>query len=117
HSGIKTRTSMNRLFFAMTLLGLVLVPAGVSAQSTPAAEVYRAAADRSVDILHIKLDLEVFLKEKRIAGSATIDFAPNRPIEVLTLDAVGHEVSTVRELDLDGGAGRDLTFENTGETL
>ena len=81
-----------------------------------AEEELRTAASRPVDILHIRLDLDVKLKERTVAGSATIDFAAIQPARILSLNAVGHEVSRV----LVPGAGaesKSLSFENTGKTL
>lgn len=95
---------------------LCLLVAWATAASA-AEEPFRTAADRSVDIQHIKLDLDVSLKAKRIAGTATIDFAPRRPLDVLELDAVHHQVESVTGHRLEGESDRPLTFVNTGEKL
>lgn len=78
-----------------------------------AEEPLRTAGDRPVDIEHIRLELEVFLKEKRIAGSATIDFTALRRTRSLRLDAVNHEVSAARHAT----DGRELAYTNTGQDL
>ncbi len=63
--------------------------------SLSAEEPYRTAGDRPVDIEHIRLDLDISLKQKTLAGTATIDLQLLRPLQVVKLDAVGHEVSKV----------------------
>ena len=78
---------------------------------------YRAAQDRPVDVLHLKLDVELSLEEKRLAGTATIDFAPLRLVKTLTLDAVDHDVSAVAWLDGDGSEQGRITWENSGKEL
>ncbi|MFO0948925.1 MAG: M1 family metallopeptidase, partial [Planctomycetota bacterium] len=78
-----------------------------------AMEPFRVAEDRPVDIKHIRLTLELFLEEKRISGSAAIRFIPLREISSLRLDAVGHEVSKIR----DASSQQELKFENTGKEL
>ena len=95
---------------ALPVLCLLLIA------TSSAEEELRTAASRPVDILHIRLDLDVKLKERTVAGSATIDFAAIQPARILSLNAVGHEVSRV----LVPGAGaesKSLSFENTGKTL
>jgi aminopeptidase N len=82
-----------------------------------AAEEFRAAADRPVDVRHIRLELEVSIAEKTVAGLAVLEFAPIRPLRSLTLDAVGHEVEQVLLLDEEGNPQGSLEFENTGEEL
>jgi len=94
----------------LLLAFLLLVPSLASAQAP-----LRVAADRPVDITHIRLDLDVSVEQKQVAGSATIDFSPLREIDHLTLDAVGHDVSLVEYVREN--ATEPLNFENTGETL
>lgn len=108
------RISLTRIFAASVLvffLGLPAVPARA------ADEPYRTAADRPVDMLHIKLDLDVNLKEKTVAGTAFLDFQPLREIHTLELHAVDHEVQSVRGLPDGTRDVLDLRYENTGETL
>jgi aminopeptidase N len=86
--------------------------APTAAAATPAeTEPLKTAVDRPADIQHIRLDLDLFLAEKRIAGTATIDLVPLRPLNSVRFDAVGHEVSSVT---LDGNR---LSFQNTGTEL
>lgn len=76
------------------------------------AEPLRTAADRPVDVVHLRLDLAVDLVAKSVSGAATIDFVPLRQVEAIRLDAVGLVVSEVT-----AGDGKKLTFDNTGTEL
>src|SRR5262245_455719 len=49
------------------------------------------AADRPMDIEHIRLDLHVDLPKKRVDGRATITGTALRPPSAIQLDAVGFE--------------------------
>lgn len=89
----------------------VLTPVELQAE-----EELKTAASRPVDILHIRLDLDVQLKKKTVEGSATIDFAAIQPTQVLSLNAVGHEVSKVTLLGA-GAESKPLSFENSGKTI
>ncbi len=101
----------------LRLLCLLLCFVAVSA-SLRAAEPLRTAADRPADIKHIRLELDVSLKEQRIAGSATIDFVPLRALRTLTFDAVGHEVSAVKAwMPDDGQTPLELDADNTGKQI
>ncbi len=60
-----------------------------------AEEPLRTAADRPVDVQHIRLELDVDLEAKMVSGSATLLFTPLRPLRTITLDAVDHEISAV----------------------
>jgi aminopeptidase N len=55
------------------------------------------APDRTVDVLHVKLDVTPDFQRRRVAGVATIRFRPiARPLDELTLDGVNLRVSDVR---------------------
>jgi aminopeptidase N len=82
-----------------------------------AEEPLRTATDRPVDIVHIRLDLDVSLRDQRISGTATIDFTPLRRVTTLALDAVDHEVKSVKLLTVKGDGARDVDFDNTGKRL
>jgi aminopeptidase N len=82
-----------------------------------AEETYRAAADRPVDIEHIRLDVSVDLERQVLEGTATIDFTPLRTVSRLRLDAVGHEVQEVWLLNSEGADPQELEFDNTGTEL
>lgn len=86
-------------------------------QQVYAAEPLRTAADRPVDIQHIKLDLNVDLKKRSIQGSATIDFAALRAIRTLRLNAVDHEVSAIRGSSAKSTQLTELKWQNTGKEL
>jgi aminopeptidase N len=91
---------------------------GLSAWVAAANEPLRTPGDRPVDIEHIRLDLEVFLEEQRIAGTASLDFTALRKIAALNLDAVDFEVGNVFVEKFGGGGERTrATYENTGTTL
>lgn len=78
-------------------------------------EPLRTAADRPVDILHIKLELDVQLKKKSVAGRATLDFTALSALQTLTLDAVSHEVSTIQARTAKETL--KVTWTNSGEQL
>lgn len=101
---------------------LAFLIASVFLQSSLGAdEILRTAGDRPIDIEHIKLDIEVFLKEKRIAGTASLDFTCLRDLQTVRLDAVGHEVTQVHWIVADGNdfpaGGATVDFENTEQEL
>ncbi len=77
----------------------------------------RTPKDRAIDVLHIKLDLDVSLKKQQIAGKAVMDFQPNRELSSFKLDAVDLKVLGVRRITADGQAGETLDFESTGQEL
>jgi aminopeptidase N len=87
------------------LLGCLLFTGGSRAQSN---EAYRAPADRPIDIQHIRLDLDVSLKNQSVSGTALIDFLPNRDGSSFSLDAVDLQVSQVREISAEGKAVKDI---------
>ena len=102
----------SRLIAGWLLIGLL-----ASLAQGQTSEAYRATADRAVDVLHIRLDLDVSLKEQTISGTATLDFEPHRPLSSLSLDAVDLKVSQVREMSAKGEPGKSLDFETTGKIL
>ncbi|QDU43492.1 Aminopeptidase N [Symmachiella dynata] len=95
-------------------LWLTIVISVIStAQLLAADEPLRTAGDRPFDIQHIRLDLDISLKKKQIAGAATIDLQLLRPLQVLKLDAVGLEVSQV----LLAPDQSELEFSTTDDQL
>ena len=116
--------------FAGTLFCLMLSCSFLAAQ-----EPYRAAVDRPVDVLHIRLDLDILLKQQAIAGTATIDFVPLRPVQSVAFDAVGHEIESVQRVAMEKSTQKpaahkaasngstpkphpeELSWENTGDKL
>ena len=65
------------------------------ATSSQAQDSLRTAADRPVDIEHIRLDLDVSLKSESIRGVAVMDVRANRKTSSFSLDAVGLKVAGV----------------------
>ena len=105
----------------LTLALLITFPQVAAAQSTSPAPAsapssLRAAGDRPVDIRHLKLELDVDLSGKRISGTATLDLNTLRPLSTIRLDAVNHEVTSVRGQQGDAKSAV-LDFENTGEEI
>lgn len=96
------------------LAGVIAVLLAVCVSTAPAEDALRTAASRPVDILHIRLELDVQLKAKIVSGSATIDFEAIQPTRTLSLNAVGHEVSRVKVIGPKTG---EVSFENSGETI
>ena len=82
-----------------------------------AEEPFRAAADRPVDIIHIKLNVDVSLKKKQLAGTATIDLIPLRPVRTIRFNAVDFEVSGVLASRADDEQQLKVPFDNTGKEL
>ncbi|HID23650.1 MAG TPA: hypothetical protein EYP14_14810 [Planctomycetaceae bacterium] len=105
-------SAMSKHFLAALGLAMVLGRPGV-AEDVP----FRAAADRSVDVAHLKLDLEVFLSEKRVAGVAELSVRMRRPVRTLRLNAVDLDVQSVQIADGAEGRRRPVPFENTGTEL
>jgi len=104
----------------LALALLATVPSVAWAQATaapaPTPSPLRSAGDRPVDIRHLKLELDVDLKGKRISGTATLDLVILRPLTTIRLDAVNHQVTAVRGRR---GEGKPvvLEFENTGQEI
>jgi len=101
----------------LTVALLATLPSIAQAQASAAApSPLRSAGDRPVDIRHLKLELDVDLKRKRISGTATLDLVTLRPLTTIRLDAVNHQVTAVR-----GRRAQDkpvvLEFENTGREI
>ncbi len=113
---------MSRFPTLLVLVTLSLVACGrVRAQAPPASDgdqatPLRTAGDRPVDVRHIKLELAVDLKGRRIVGTATLELTTLRPLSVIRLDAVNHQVDRVRGTRGDAKTG-ELRFENTDREL
>jgi aminopeptidase N len=72
-------------------LVLLLLLAALGAAQEP-----RFAADRPLDLLHLRLEASVDLQKKELSGRATLDFAALRPTRVIRLDAVGLTVTSAK---------------------
>lgn len=98
------------------VLGLALV-CGLFGADVIQAQDFRSAADRPVEMQHIRLELDVSLVEQQITGQAVIDFTPIQQIERLTLDAVNQQIARVHLLGDENNPQELLDFENTGQEL
>lgn len=74
------------------------------------------AADRPIDMKHIKLELAVDLKTKRVDGVATLTMTPLRTVSHVTLDAVDFETHGVR-LALGETDSVAASYTNDGEHI
>lgn len=104
----------SRIAMCRSLLCLVLLSA--FCPKLQAENVFRAAADRPVDIQHIRLELAVSLDQQEIDGTATIEFTAQRTTDHICLNAVGHDVHSVQQIG-ENGQATDIAWENTGEEL
>ena len=104
------------LLLVLLIVGCVLPGLWPAAAQAPAAEPLRTAADRPIDIDHIRLELRVDLEKQEVDGRASITLRALRPLGHLTLDAVDLEVSKVI-LDRDGKPARPLRYANDGKQL
>mgnify|MGYP003323962888 CR=1 FL=1 len=86
----------------LSLVFLATVPGPVLAQAVAESPPLQAAGDRPVDIRHLRLELDVDLEARRIAGTATLDLVVLRPLSTIRLDAVNHQLTAVR-----GRRGKD----------
>jgi len=99
---------MRRLAVCILIL---IVPAGWAAADAP-----HFAADRPLDMKHIRLELAVDLPAKTVDGHARLEMAALRPVSSITLDAVHFDTSGVR---VRYGDGPPMTCdcENDGRHL
>lgn len=74
------------------------------------------AADRPVDMKHIRLDLRVNLDDKRVDSRATLDMTALRDVSSIALNAVGFDTKSV-SVSIEGGQPQDCKFENDGEKI
>jgi aminopeptidase N len=95
---------MSRLWLALLLL---LLPA--------AAQELRFAADRPLDLRHVKLVAGVDLRKKTLRGRATLEMTALRDTSVIRLDAVRLEVSKVAVAR--GEQAQPAEHFSDGETL
>ncbi|NOT00235.1 MAG: hypothetical protein HOP29_06365 [Phycisphaerales bacterium] len=77
---------------------------------------FQSAADRPLDCLHIKLELNVDLDRKHVEGTATIDVAALRDVNDIVLDAVELETSGVT-FAVGEGAAADVEHVNDGNQI
>ena len=103
---------MTKMASIRTAIILILACASsIAAAGTP-----HFAADRPLDMEHIKLDLKVDLKAKTVVGRATLDMTALRNVSSILLDAVDFETHDVR-VQIDGTSPVSCDFENDGKHL
>ncbi|HEX5138802.1 MAG TPA: M1 family metallopeptidase [Planctomycetota bacterium] len=83
-------------------LPLLLLLATILAAQEP-----HFAADRPLDLLHLRLEASVDLEKKTLAGHATLDFAALRPGRVVKVDAVGLDIRSAQLADRAAEASYD----------
>ncbi|MBE7505465.1 MAG: M1 family metallopeptidase [Planctomycetia bacterium] len=74
------------------------------------------AADRPVDMKHIRLDLRVNLEKEHVDARATLDMAALRDVSHIKLDAVGFETKGVT-VSIEGGQPQKCDFDNDGQKI
>jgi len=97
---------MSRLWLAL----LVLLPAA-------AAQEPRFAADRPLDLRHLKLVAGVDIEKKTLRGRATLQMVALRHTSTIRLDAVGLEISKVEVLRGSPEQRQPAEHVSDGETL
>lgn len=102
-----TRRQPHRLSLLASALLALVSPA-------LADEPLKFAPDRPIDLERIDLDLDIDLKEKRVEGSATITLSALQDLERFGLDAVDHELRSVR---VAGPKGAALSYDYDGKRL
>jgi len=95
---------------------LVALPPGLAAPPAPPPPDLKFAADRPLDVQHIKLELAVDLEKKRVDGTATITMTALRTVESVTFDAVDFVTQTVAG-SVGGGGPRELAYANDGRQI
>jgi aminopeptidase N len=97
------------------LILVAVVRTGLGQAPMPA-EPLRTAADRPIDIEHIRLDMQVDLRKQEVAGRAVIELKSLRPTPSIALNAVELEVSKVA-LQNGKGEAKEQRFTNDGRML
>ena len=86
---------MRKLLFLSAIVWTSLAAAA-------AEEPMRFAADRPLDCLHIRLELNVDVQGKHVDGTARLRLAALRTVKTITLDAVNLETTSVTVTGADG---------------
>jgi aminopeptidase N len=102
-----------RIFSVLVVLIAASAFAQAPAPAPPAPDPLRTAADRPVDLQHIRLDLRVDLPKKSVDAVATLSFRSLRPVSSVSLDAVDFEVKKVSL----GDDNAPLHFSQDGKKL
>ncbi|MCH8968348.1 MAG: hypothetical protein IIA66_04440 [Planctomycetes bacterium] len=74
---------------------LVLLSAAVGRADEQPQEPEHFAADRPIDCLHMRFELNVDVENKRLAGVARLDIVALREVSSIMLDAINFETSKV----------------------
>ncbi len=106
----------------ISLVGvLVLLSAALGrADEQPQEEPERFAADRPIDCLHMRFELNVDVENKRVIGTARLDIVALREVSSITLDAINFETSKVTLATATGnssGKAEPVRFINDGKHI
>lgn len=97
-----------------TLDTLTVVASALDKEQDSPARAYQESAQRSVDLLHTRLDISVDWTSQKVLGNATLSLrAYARPQDSIVLDAVNMEIRSV----VDVSSGKALDFQYDGERL
>ena len=88
---MKATITGRRVSLAFAWAGLV--GSALAAEPPKPQAPFRFPADRPVDSLHIRLNLNVDLKQKSVAGTASVDLDALRDVSTVTFDAANLDVS------------------------
>jgi aminopeptidase N len=111
------RRSLGLLLLALALFtGLTWYPADTVRGQVAVKEPLRTAADRPIDIRHLRLDLRVDLANKSVDSLATLHVRAMRPLASVSLDAAAFQVKGVT-LQKPGGAETPAHFSHDGHKL
>lgn len=95
-------------------LSIVSFSAAAVGADTPAPTHF--AADRPLDCVHIRLELNVDVERKHMDGVATLDLVALRESPSITLDAINLETSGVT-LSRNGGSAQAVDYSNDGSHI
>ncbi len=86
-------------------------------QSAVLAQELRFAADRPIDVTHIRLDGSIDLKTRSLVATATLDLVALRDLTSIRLDAVSMDIKAVRFRRGDPRQVEKVEFQNDGKNL
>ena len=105
----------------ISLVGvLVLLSAALGRADEQPQEPERFAADRPIDCLHMRFELNVDVENKRVIGTARLDIVALREVSSITLDAINFETSKVTLATATGnssGKAEPVRFINDGKHI
>jgi aminopeptidase N len=85
--------------------------------ATLSAQELKFAADRPIDVHHLRLEGRIDLKERTFKGTATLDISTLRALKHIRLDAVALEVKKITVPGIKADQSTELKFTNTGTEL